>query len=117
MSFGKSKRWLRGVGCAAGLSCLATMCGGAVGVQAAMASTARAHGAKKSVALSLWEQAEGGRDALEAMAEGDRTRADYTRAMDGYRAIYHDNPADVHAAAAVNAVAELLAEQGRTFHE
>ena len=50
-------------------------------------------------------------------AEGDRTRADYTRAMDGYRAIYHANPADVHAPAAVNAVAELLAEQGRTLHD
>jgi N-acetylmuramoyl-L-alanine amidase len=33
--------------------------------------------------------------------------------MDAYRAIYHANPADVHAPAAVNAVAELLAEQGR----
>jgi len=37
--------------------------------------------------------------------------------MDAYRAIYHANPADVHAAAAVNAVAELLAEQGHTLHD
>jgi hypothetical protein len=42
-----------------------------------------------------------------------RTRADYARAMDAYRAIYHAKPGDVHAPAAVNAVAELLAEQGR----
>jgi N-acetylmuramoyl-L-alanine amidase len=54
---------------------------------------------------------------LEAIAEGDRTRTDYTRAMDLYRAIYHSHPADVHAPAAVNAVAELLAEQGRTLHD
>ena len=73
----------------------------------------RSHAAKKPVTLSPWEQAERGRDALEAIPEGDRTRADYARAMDAYRAIYHANPADVHAPAAVNAVAELLAEQGR----
>jgi N-acetylmuramoyl-L-alanine amidase len=65
------------------------------------------------VVLSPWEQAEQGRDTLEAIAEASRTRADYTQAMDRYRAIYHANPGDVHAPAAVNAVAELLAEQGR----
>ena len=37
--------------------------------------------------------------------------------MDAYRAIYHADPADVHAPAAVNAVAELLAEQGRVLHD
>jgi N-acetylmuramoyl-L-alanine amidase len=88
----------------------------ALGVVETVAA-ARARTAKKVVALSPWEQAEQGRDALEAMAEGDRTRADYTRVMDGYRAIYHAHPADVHAAAAVNAVAELLAEQGRGLHD
>ena len=80
----------------------------------------RSHAAKKPVTLSPWEQAErgrDGRDALEAIPEGDRTRADYTRAMDAYRAIYHANPADVQAPAAVNAVAELLAEQGRGLHD
>jgi N-acetylmuramoyl-L-alanine amidase len=72
---------------------------------------------KKAAALSPWEQAEQARDALEAIPDEARTRADYTRAMDSYRAIYHADPADVHAAAAVNAVAELLAEQGRTLHD
>lgn len=76
-------------------------------------SVARSHAAKRPVALSPWDQAEQARDALEAIPEGDRTRADYERAMDAYRAIYHANPGDVHAPAAVNAVAELLAEQGR----
>ncbi len=33
--------------------------------------------------------------------------------MDGFREIYHDTPQDMHAAEAVNAVAELLTEQGR----
>jgi N-acetylmuramoyl-L-alanine amidase len=77
----------------------------------------RSRAAKKVVALSPWEQAEQGREALETTPDESRTKADYTRAMDAYRAIYHANPADVHAAAAVNAVAELLAEQGRGMHD
>jgi N-acetylmuramoyl-L-alanine amidase len=80
-------------------------------------TAARAHAAKKVVALTPWEQAEQGRETLEAIPDETRTRADYTQAMDAYRAIYHANPADVHAAAAVNAVAELLAEQGHTLHD
>ena len=32
--------------------------------------------------------------------------------MDGFRAIYHGDPADAHAARAVEQVAELLVEQG-----
>jgi N-acetylmuramoyl-L-alanine amidase len=86
----------------------------------ATTTRARTHSTRKIAkiaALTPWEQAERGRDALEAMPEGDRTRADYTWAMDLYRAIYHANPADVHAPAAVNAVAELLAEQGRSLHD
>jgi N-acetylmuramoyl-L-alanine amidase len=93
------------------------VCCGAVGVRADTTPVTRSHAAKKPVTLSPWEQAERGRDALEAIPEGDRTRADYTRAMDAYRAIYHANPADIHAPAAVNAVAELLTEQGRGLHD
>ena len=86
---------------------------GAARVRADTSAAANTRAAKKVVALSPWAQAEQGRDALEAMPEETRRRADYTRAMDAYRAIYHANPADVHAPAAVNAVAELLVEQGR----
>ena len=64
-----------------------------------------------------WEQAERGREELERMPEAQRTRAGYTAAMDGFRAVYHDDPRDVHAAASVYAVAELLAEQGRALHD
>ena len=106
-------RWLRCAGCVAGLGCVAAMCCGAAGVRPDTSTGARAHVAKKVVTLSPWEQAEQGRDALEALPEGTRTRAEYARAMDAYRAIYHANPADIHAPAAVNAVAELLAEQAR----
>ena len=72
---------------------------------------------QRKVELTPWERAERGLETLEAIPEGTRTRADYTRAMDGFRAVYHGEPADVHAPDSVNAVAELLAEQGRTFHD
>ena len=71
----------------------------------------------RRVELTPWEQAERGREALEAIPEGSRTRADYTRAMDGFRAVYHQAPGDMHAPDSVNAVAELLAEQGRGMHD
>jgi N-acetylmuramoyl-L-alanine amidase len=58
-----------------------------------------------------------GREKLEAIAQGSRTRADYDRALDGFRAIYHDAPQSKYAAAAVSAVAELLAEQGRDLND
>ena len=109
--------WLRNAGCVAGLSCVVTMCCGAARAGVDTSTTVRTRSAKKVVTLSPWEQAERGRDALEAMPDETRTRADYTQAMDVYRAIYHANPGDVHAPAAVNAVAELLAEQGRSLHD
>jgi N-acetylmuramoyl-L-alanine amidase len=137
-------RWVRCAAYVAALSCIATMCCGAARVREAGEKTAgpstfpstplrlaqgrsgsaqddRSIGGrratKKAVALTPWEQAERGRETLEAISDETRTRADYTQAMDAYRAIYHTDPADVHASAAVNAVAELLAEQGRTLHD
>jgi N-acetylmuramoyl-L-alanine amidase len=114
MGVGRQLRW---AGCIAGLGCVAVLCCGAARLRADTSTVARSRAAKKVVVISPWEQAEQGRDALEAMPEASRTRADYTRAMGGYRAIYHANPADVHAPAAVNAVAEMLAEQGRQMHD
>ncbi len=73
----------------------------------------RAHAA----AITPWEAAERSRDAFEATPELARTRPDYTRVMDRFRAVYHDNPRDLHAPEAINAVAELLAESGRDLHD
>jgi N-acetylmuramoyl-L-alanine amidase len=117
MGLGIQSRLLRCVGCIAGFSCAAALCCGAATLRADTATAGKARAAKKLVVLSPWEQAEQGRDALEALPEASRTRADYTRTMDVYRAIYHANPADLYAPAAVNAVAELLAEQGRLLHD
>lgn len=72
---------------------------------------------KKPVTVSPWQQAEQLRQQLEATPEQQRTRAAYTHAMDAYRAIYHANPADVHAPGSIFAVGELLAEQGRSLND
>jgi N-acetylmuramoyl-L-alanine amidase len=64
-----------------------------------------------------WEEAEHARDTLEASPESSRSKADYTRVLDAFRAVYHDSPRDLHAAASVYAVAELLGEQGRLLHD
>ena len=82
-------------------------------VHATKAPDRRAHPA----AITPWEAAERTRDAFEATVETTRTRAEYTRVMDRFRAVYHDNPRDPHAPEAINAVAELLAESGRDLHD
>ena len=110
-------RWVRCAVCVAALGCVATVCDAAARSRTESSSTTKLHAAKKSVPLTPWEQAEQGRAKLEAIPAESRTQAETARAMDAYRAIYHSNPGDVHAPAAVNAVAELLAEQGRTLHD
>jgi N-acetylmuramoyl-L-alanine amidase len=123
MGFPGPMRWVRCAGCAAGMACLAVLCCGTAGARAAAGDTSAAarigsrKAQKKVPALSPWEQAERGREELEAIPDATRTQADYTRVMDAYRAIYHNHPGDVHAPAAVNAVAELLAEQGRGMRD
>ena len=62
-----------------------------------------------------WQAANAARGKFEAQSA--HTRAEYQGVMEGFRAIYHANPADVHAPAAVEQVAELLAEQGRELHD
>jgi N-acetylmuramoyl-L-alanine amidase len=72
---------------------------------------------KHAVALTPWEQANRVRAEFEAQAPGTHTKAGYNRVLEAFRAIYHDNPRDPHAPEAVNAVAELLGEQGREFDD
>src|ERR1700739_3144624 len=64
-----------------------------------------------------FERAQRLRAALEGRPEGQRTRGEYERVMNVYRAIYHANPASPYAAASVVAVADLLAEEGRVFQD
>ena len=60
--------------------------------------------------LTAWEQAV--RDRVTFDRSGTHTKAEFGRMLDEYRAVYHGNARDVHAPAAVDAVAELLAEAG-----
>lgn len=57
------------------------------------------------------------REALEGRPEQQRTRRDYERVLDAYRAVYHGDPASPKADASILAVADLLAEQGRVFQD
>ena len=93
---------------------LLVSCAG-VPVFAVQFAAARSYPARgtRAVELSSWEQAERTRDAYETVPEAERTPGGYTRVLDKFRAIYHEHPGDLHAAEAVNAVAELLAEEGR----
>jgi len=84
----------------------------AVGLWCAVGCAAAA---ARPVRLDAWQEANAARGRFEARSA--HTRAEYQGVMDGFRAIYHANPADAHAAAAVEQVAELLAEQGRELHD
>ena len=112
-------RWFWIAGCAAAVCCCAAVWDGPVwAAKAAGSASTGARSAKTAQSnLTPWELAERGRETLEAIPEESRTKNDYVAAMDGFRAIYHDRPGDVHAPSAVYAVAELLTEQGRTLRD
>ncbi|HZY73217.1 MAG TPA: hypothetical protein VFE22_08945, partial [Edaphobacter sp.] len=115
---GKRKRRLWGAGCAAVLCCAMAQIVPARALPAkSLPAKRRTPPTHRRVELTPWQQAVQGREKLEAISAGSRTRADYTTAMNGFRAIYHQNPADTYAPPAINAVAELLAEQGRGLHD
>jgi N-acetylmuramoyl-L-alanine amidase len=81
----------------------------AVGLWCGVAGAATA---KKPVRVSPWEAAVTAREQFEAEPAGTHTKAEYADVMDRFRAIYHGDPGDAHAARAVEQVAELLVEQG-----
>ena len=62
-----------------------------------------------------WDAAVEARAQFEAEPKRTHTREEYARVMNGFRAIYHSDPDNAHAAEAVAQVAELLNEQGREF--
>ncbi len=78
---------------------------------------ALAAGAKPHTGAADFAHAEKLREALESKPQAQRTRAAFERVLDAYRAIYQARPADREADAAVDAVASLLAEEGRSFHD
>ena len=81
------------------------------GLSSSVVEGSRTHGG------SAFARAESQRENLESKPQQQRTRAAYEHVLDAYRAIYHANPASPEADASVNAVASLLAEEGRGFHD
>jgi N-acetylmuramoyl-L-alanine amidase len=72
---------------------------------------------RKQEAHSQFEMAERMREELNGMGQQDRSRREYQRVMDAYRSVYYTSPTSSKADASVVAVAELLAESGRTFND
>jgi len=64
-----------------------------------------------------YTHAENLRRHLEEKPLASRTREDYERVLNAYRAVYHGDPASPDAGRSIAAVAELLAGEGRVFHE
>jgi N-acetylmuramoyl-L-alanine amidase len=57
------------------------------------------------------------REALNGTPEDERNKRDYLRVMDAYRRVYYMAPTSNRADASVMAVAELLAQVGRSFED
>ncbi|HVJ06091.1 MAG TPA: N-acetylmuramoyl-L-alanine amidase [Candidatus Saccharimonadales bacterium] len=72
---------------------------------------------KRQQARSQFEIAERMREELNGLPQRDRSRREYQRVMDAYRRVYYTSPASSKADASVVAVAELLAESGRSFND
>ncbi|MEO6924368.1 MAG: hypothetical protein ABI142_11120, partial [Bryocella sp.] len=86
-------------------------------IAAAQRTPRTPHHTAHHVELSAWDQAVAVRKQFEAEPTGTHTQSEYATVMDQFRAIYHSNPTDAHAARSVEQVAELLAEQGRELHD
>ena len=73
--------------------------------------------ARTTAPLSPYEKAQKLHEALIGLPQDERTRRDYERVLDAYRAVYHADPASPKADASVSAVADLLAEEGRSLDD
>jgi N-acetylmuramoyl-L-alanine amidase len=70
---------------------------------------------KKRIALEKYEKAERLREALKGKAEDKRTERDYRQVIQAFRSVYYIAPTSSKADESVLAVAELLAESGRSL--
>jgi N-acetylmuramoyl-L-alanine amidase len=84
-----------------------------------LASPAWAAGVKvkKQQARSQFENAERMREELNGLPQRERSRREYQRVMDAFRSVYYTSPTSSKADSSVVAVAELLAESGRSFND
>ena len=84
---------------------------------APVSTFARTVAQKKQAARAQLETAERLRDSLESKPEAQRTRKDFQKVMDAYRKVYYTAPSLAKADVAVQAVAELLEDQGRLLND
>ncbi|HEV2577834.1 MAG TPA: N-acetylmuramoyl-L-alanine amidase [Acidobacteriaceae bacterium] len=97
-----------GMGCGRGWRCAAASACVLLSAHAGLAARTEA---------SAWDSAVLARQVFEAKPQGTHTKIEYAHVMDAFRAIYHGNPGDAHAARAVEQVAELLAEEGQELND
>ena len=98
----------------AGFGGAASRTSGSRAAREARSGTANGAGEAGSASEAAFRAAAGLRAQLEATPAGGRSRAEYAAVLDGFRAVYHRWPTAGKAPAAVEAVAELLAEEGAT---
>ena len=82
-----------------------------------MSTFARTVAQKKQAARAQLETAEHMRDSLESKPEAQRTRKDFQKVIDAYRKVYYTAPSLAKADVAVQAVAEMLEDQGRLLSD
>jgi N-acetylmuramoyl-L-alanine amidase len=70
---------------------------------------------KKAVALEQFNKAEQMREALNGRPAAQRSKPEYQKVIAAYRRVYYVAPGSAKAHEAAVAVAELLADMGRTF--
>lgn len=99
--------------CVRGSVCLAALglLLGGLGVPRALASSS--HWAS----IEAYARAEALQRRLETKPVRERTRGDYERALDAFRVVYHGDPGSPDAPRSIAAVADLLASEGRCFHD
>jgi N-acetylmuramoyl-L-alanine amidase len=76
-----------------------------------------APGARAISSAAAFARAQHQREQLERRPARERTKAQYERVLNAYRAIYHRNPGAAKADASILAVAELLAQEGHVFRD
>jgi N-acetylmuramoyl-L-alanine amidase len=72
---------------------------------------------EREAALADFDSAERMRQELESRSRDQRMRRDYQRVASAYRRVYYNAPTCNKADASVFAEAEVLAEEGRRFHD
>jgi N-acetylmuramoyl-L-alanine amidase len=89
-----------------------------LGIAAALFCAAQAEAAlSRGQSIAAYDRATAIQKHLQAKPAAFRTRMDYERALHAYRTVYHGDPASPDAPRSIAAVADLLADAGRCFHQ